>query len=93
MKISASNSLASLNPKLAKEWHPTKNGNLTPNQIGIGSGKKAWWICSKDNSHEWQAVIASRAKSGHGCPFCSGRLKINKNLPFAFINDFNSKQI
>ena len=28
-KIVASNCLGTLNPELAKEWHPTKNGKLT----------------------------------------------------------------
>ena len=34
-------SLASVNPELASEWHPTKNGNLTPRDVTVGSGKKA----------------------------------------------------
>ena len=25
------------------EWHPTKNGNLTPQQVAAGSDKKVWW--------------------------------------------------
>jgi len=64
------NNLAVKNPKLAKQWHPTKNGELTPNDVTISSGKKVWWQCKK--GHEWQAIIASRA-NGNGCPFCSGR--------------------
>ena len=34
------NDLASLNPELAKEWHPTKNGNLKPTQVTLLSEKK-----------------------------------------------------
>ena len=64
------NSLAALNPELAKEWHPTKNGTLTPEMFTVYSGQNIWWICSK--GHEWQATIASRSQ-GNGCPFCSGR--------------------
>ena len=30
-------SLAELNRELAKEWHPTKNGELTPYQFTVGS--------------------------------------------------------
>jgi len=41
-KIVASNCLATLNPELAKEWHPTKNGKLTPYNIGVGSNKSVW---------------------------------------------------
>ena len=34
-------SLAQANPELAKEWHPTKNGELTPDGIRFGSDKKS----------------------------------------------------
>ena len=61
------NDLETTNPKLAKEWHPIKNGKLTPHDVSKGSNKKAWWLCS--NGHEWQAVISSR-NNGRGCPFC-----------------------
>jgi len=63
------NCLQTKNPKLSKEWHPTKNGNLTPKDITLGSNKKVWWRCQ--NNHEWQAIVKSRVK-GAGCPFCIG---------------------
>ena len=34
--------LLSSYPHLVKEWHPTKNGELTPNDFTHGSGKKVW---------------------------------------------------
>ena len=68
--ISGENDLATINPKLAKEWHPTKNNGLTPEQVMPGSNKKVWWKCK--NGHEWQATISSR-NSGRGCPYCSGQ--------------------
>ena len=65
-------SLAEAAPEIAKEWHPTKNGSLTPNDVSRASEKKAWWLCSK--GHEWEANISSRTKvNGTGCPYCSGR--------------------
>ena len=64
------NCLAKTHPHLAKEWHPTKNGNLTPNDVTAGSGRKAWWQCEK--KHEWKAVINSRSQ-GIGCPYCSNK--------------------
>ena len=64
------NDLASQLPHLAKEWHPTLNGELTPEHIGSGSGKKVWWQCEK--GHEWETTIASR-KNGSGCPYCQNR--------------------
>ena len=63
-------SLAKLNPSLAKEWHPTKNGDLTAYDVTLGSGKKIWWKCSKGKDHEWEAIIVNRNK-GIGCPICS----------------------
>jgi len=62
-------SLAIKDPKLAKEWHPTKNEGLTPKDVFHHSVKKVWWTCKKN--HEWQAIINSRS-NGSGCPYCKG---------------------
>lgn len=62
--------LATTNPELAREWHPTKNGSLTPVMVKEGSAKRVWWLCRR--GHEWQASIGSRA-SGNGCPFCGNK--------------------
>ena len=60
--------LSTTYPEIAKEWHPTKNGAITPDMVAPKSGKKAWWLgpCG----HEWEAVISSRTR-GVGCPYCS----------------------
>jgi hypothetical protein len=71
-KVSVTNSLESLYPELAKEWHPTRNGSLTPSQVPAGSHKKVWWQCSNGLDHEWDTVINSRVR-GNGCPYCGGR--------------------
>ena len=68
-----SNSLLALRPDLADEWHSEKNGDISPAGIRPRAGKKVWWRCSVDPSHEWQSVVASRA-NGTGCPFCAGHL-------------------
>ena len=65
-------SLAETMPELAKEWHPTKNGDLTPQDITAGRFKPVWWLCSKCG-YEWQASPNNR-KKGVGCPCCSGRV-------------------
>jgi len=70
-KSSSTNSLASLYPEIAKEWHPTKNGDLTPDQMVAGSAKKAWWLCSNNFDHEWETSIRDRVK-GTKCPLCTG---------------------
>lgn len=64
------NDLASQNPELAKEWHPSKNGSLLPTQVTSGANQKVWWKCSKCGN-EWQATVATR-KKGVGCSVCSG---------------------
>ena len=66
----AENDLASRFPELAGQWHPSKNGTLTPDAVAPGTSRKVWWRCEK--GHEWQASVASRV-SGCGCPVCSGR--------------------
>jgi len=42
-----------------------------PKTITSVSGQKKEWKCSQ--GHIYKSVIASRTKSGTGCPFCSGR--------------------
>ena len=59
--------LANVNPGLAKEWHPTKNGKLTPFDVTCGSGKRVWWKC--EEGHEWKTTVASR-NNGCGCAYC-----------------------
>lgn len=70
-------SLDYLHPEVSKEWHPTKNGNLTPDLFIPGSSETIWWLCSKCGN-EWKASIASRT-SGHGCDICATeRRKVTK---------------
>ena len=71
-KVSAGNNLSVLYPDLAKEWHPTKNGKLTPKDFTPGSGKKVWWQCPNADDHEYLAIIRYRT-GGSGCPYCSGK--------------------
>lgn len=66
-RVYLGNCLAAKNPKLAKEWHPTKNGELTPKNVTTGSSKKVWWMCSEN--HEWISTINNR-NSGKKCPYC-----------------------
>ena len=68
-KASASNSLENY-PELAAQFHPTKNGSLTPADVVAGTAKKMWWKCPEGLDHEWKAVVVSRL-NGRGCPSCS----------------------
>lgn len=69
------NDLASNFPKIAQEWHPTKNGNLKPTQISKGSNKKFWWRCTKCR-HEWEARVADRTRDFTGCPACANKVLV-----------------
>ena len=63
------NDLATTHPWIAKEWHPTKNGDLKPSDFITGSGVKVWWQCK--DGHEWKTSICSRTKQNStNCPDC-----------------------
>lgn len=81
-KVNQENSLENTNKVLASEWHPSKNGELKPSMVSMGSEKKVWWKCAK--GHEWEANISSRNR-GRGCPYCS-------NQRVSLENSFFSKQ-
>ena len=63
--LSGFNDLGTINPKLAADWHPTKNGDLTPQDVTAFSRKMVWWLCSC--GHEWQTSVAYRGQR----PSCS----------------------
>lgn len=58
---------------LSKEWHPLKNGNLTPGDFTYGSNERVWWQC-KVCKHAWEARIEDRAIKMSGCPSCTGKV-------------------
>jgi hypothetical protein len=58
---------------IAAQWHPTRNGTLTPDQIVAGSHRKVWWKCPVGPDHEWEAPLERRTRVGTGCPYCSGQ--------------------
>ena len=66
-----------LHPELVKQWHPTLNGDLTPDMVTPGTRKRAWWICPE--GHVWNCAISSRTagRRPSGCPVCAGNAKEN----------------
>lgn len=65
------NDLATINPELATQWHPTKNGSTTAQDVTSKTLKKVWW--KANCGHEWEAVIGYR--SGKlACPVCLGSI-------------------
>jgi hypothetical protein len=94
-QVGISNCLATKNPRLASEWHPIKNGDLTPWDVTPSSNKYVWWIC--EEGHERYIAINSRNYSGCGCSECSkdskGELRIQEiltkyNIPQGFQHKF-----
>ncbi len=73
-QVTPETSVKARSPKIASEWHPKKNGALTPEDVTNGSSRRVWWRCSKNRRHEWEAVISSRTGDGAGCPVCSGKV-------------------
>lgn len=55
-------------PELAMSWHPTKNGEMTLDEVGFGVDTTFWWQCEK--GHEWKATARNRGALGNGCPNC-----------------------
>jgi len=78
-KCARCNSLGMMNPELLEEWHPTKNGNLSPYDISRGSGKKVWWKCKKCNK-EWTSSVKGRTIDGYVCKFCNCLINQNTEL-------------
>jgi len=87
--VTTDNCLETTHPHLAKEWHPTKNGVLTPHNTMVGVSKKVWWLCP--NGHEWSCMGRSRirTKNSKGCPVCWGRdrKKEEARLRFEYIKN------
>ena len=73
-KICICNSLSSLQPHVASQWHPTRN-KLKSEEVSISCNYKVWWLCDKSNCehpHEWKAHIYDMTgKKFYGCPYCS----------------------
>lgn len=73
------NSLLLKNSALSKEWHPSLNGELTPEFVSYASHKEVWWIC-KEN-HIWKSPINNRSRliNSRGCPDCFSLYKRGRN--------------
>lgn len=73
-RLKGFNDLATTHPDIAAEWHPTLNGDVTPDMIGPNEKVDRWWICSE--GHEYKARPHNRTMNNTGCPYCYGRVAI-----------------
>lgn len=64
--------LVTTHPQVLPMW--SRRNTLSPKSVTAGSHRRAWWICNR--GHEWEAVVASVAVEGSGCPYCSGKRAI-----------------
>lgn len=71
------NSICQTHPTIAAQWHPARNGDLTPEMVTYGSAKKVWWL--GECGHEWKSMVANRT-SGSGCPMCAHRKRSTRNI-------------
>jgi hypothetical protein len=77
-RLSVTSSFAARYPAAVAMWHPTRNGDLKPEDVLAGSSVRVWWRCPAGPDHEWMAAPVvlgkqSIAKGTSGCPFCAGR--------------------
>ena len=77
-------------PDKAEEWHPTKNGKLTPWDVTIKSSKKAWWICNVFDE-KYKAIIRNRARPGRQCPVCNKKIVTRENSLGALYQDYEKE--
>ena len=68
---------------VAKEFHPTRNGTLTPDDVPYSWKEKVWWLCPKNPSHEWEATPNNRTNKNNpsGCRYCKGN-HLGGQVPF-----------
>jgi hypothetical protein len=59
-------------PDAAAEWHPTRNGDVSPTDVTPGAARVSWWRCAA--GHEWEAAVDNRTAGKTGCPYCAGKL-------------------
>ena len=73
--------------ELSKEWDYERNGELLPQHVSYGMGKKVGWICPR--GHKYEATILHRS-SGTNCPICnSGRqTSFAEQAIFYYIKNF-----
>jgi very-short-patch-repair endonuclease len=67
------NTLAEKYPMIASEWHPTKNGFISPSTVTPKSDKMVWWICVNNPAHSYQSKISNRTTNETGCSYCAGK--------------------
>ncbi|WP_407079945.1 zinc-ribbon domain-containing protein [Arthrobacter zhaoxinii] len=74
MVLSGFNDLATRHPGISRDWHPEKNGSLTPTGVVPGNMRR-WRKCAW--GHEQLGAVANRTKTG-GCSVCAPDRRVQK---------------
>lgn len=62
------------NHEKAQYWHPTLNGDITPNDISIYDKRKFWFVCIIClHVFEQYICTVTKKKNPSWCQYCSGR--------------------
>lgn len=64
--------------EIAGEFHPTKNGKLTPKTVVAASDKRRFWTCP-DCAHVYLQTPCARTRNRAGCPKCNHGERLNLN--------------
>jgi very-short-patch-repair endonuclease len=87
-KICIHQSIVHTHPEIAKEFHPTKNGDIKVEEIAYGSKKKIWWLCvnkcSEGCLHEYECAPLNRCGiNKQNCPYCCNQqICIHSSIKF-----------
>ncbi|MBM7827708.1 zinc-ribbon domain-containing protein [Microbacterium aurum] len=76
-KVAPETSLAATHPHLKASWHPTKNGDVQPEDVLAGTGDEYFWLC--DEGHTFKTSPNARTTSGTGCGYCANILVDESN--------------
>lgn len=72
LPIKGVNDLETVHPDIARQWHPTDNGDIKPEDVSAKSNQYAYWLC--ELGHKYRTRIAARTGDSQiGCPYCSNR--------------------
>ena len=91
MTLVQNSSLEDQYPELAGEWHPSKNGTLTPNKVKCGSDIKVWWTCPNCGNN-YQTSVSHRV-AGTGCPQCGKARQIAKRSKAVQMIDPQTREV
>ena len=69
--VTDKNRFSIMYPKSAKEWHPTKNGDKTPDMFSHGSHKEFWWLCGGCGNEWFGSIKHKRNIKPNTCPICT----------------------